>query len=213
MAAESVYGGIICSVQEFVGGEVKLRDRSPNENDEDFKFERECIHTKSAFVLKNPPLFFSSVDGSHTQTYIGTDFELGQITSSHNDSFYLKALHATDCNALVKSVGLQSFVKLMFGGGRKSEFYAWDRRLRTLGNTVMEPAEVEDWAGGETCPMAPKSFLNAHGCRRQKTDACAPQVYAGAVKVPLSETMMKLWYETLPQWHFVNSRTLMGGHR
>ena len=220
LAAESA-GGIICSVQESIGGDVRLRDESPNEDDEDFDGAIAC--RKISLVLKNPKLFFSSIDGSHTQSYVDADFELGQITSSHNDSFYLKELYATSCNELVKSIDQRSFVELKSSmgpvcrathatakkcnddekcdwddarrlcGGRKPEFYAWDQRLRSVGNTVMEPAEVEDWAGGK-CPMASKSFLNAHGCRRQKTDACAPQVYTGAVTVPLSETMMKLWY-------------------
>ena len=189
LAAESA-GGVICSVQEWVGGDVRLRDVSPNEDEDDFDAKVAC--RKIARVLKNPALSFSG-ENTHMNVFIATDFDLGQVTSSHNDSFYLKALTTSGCNDLKKSNQGKSYVKLLSTGGN-TEFFSWDQRLRSVGNTVTEPADVEDWAGG-LCPMASKSFLNAHGCRRQKTDACAPQVYAGAVTVPLSETMMKLWYK------------------
>ena len=185
--AESA-GGVLCTIEEKVGGSIQLRDQSDNENAADFDANIAC--RVITLTLKNPLLQLPS--NQDMQTFNGVDFELGQIRSSHNDSFYLKRMNDPSCNELTKSSDQKSFVMITRSGGVK-EYYSWDQRLKSVGNTVMEPAEIEDWSGGQ-CPMATKSFLNARGCRRQQTDACAPQVYNGATVVPLSETMMKLWY-------------------
>ena len=71
-------------------------------------------------------------------------------------------------------------------------YFKHDPRIHLKENTVENPAaEAMHTITGDKCPVAPKSFINAAGCRRQH--ACSPPKY-GAAFFRLNGTTLRRFY-------------------
>ena len=81
---------------------------------------------------------------------------------------------------------------LRLGSGDATVFYRHDPRIQTLENTLSSPASASATSlYGQSCPTAPKSFVNQASC--QLVSACAPLVYSSAPFTLNAENLRKFY--------------------
>jgi hypothetical protein len=71
-------------------------------------------------------------------------------------------------------------------------YYRHDPRIQTLGNTLSSPAAATSTSlDGQSCPTAPKTFVNEASC--QLVSACSPLVYSSATFTLDAENLRKFY--------------------
>ena len=91
----------------------------------------------------------------------------------------IDALH-THCGLSdVEQEDSSTLLRVGGASGSTSIYYRHDPRVRTLDNTLGAPAAFSATSlDGQSCPTAPKSFVNSGAC--QLVAACSPFVYSSA---------------------------------
>ena len=132
---------VICSVEEFVGGQVRFGDGN-------------CRQSKN-----NPALYFSSPPASRLLVFSLDTASMVKLAYEVDGVRVLKLASESELSPCTIPV-VGPIYALNPGDGL---YYQHDPRLRLVGNTVEAPALGETMEK-QFCVLAPKTFLNRKSC-------------------------------------------------
>lgn len=158
----------ICAVVEGIGAPVRFSNDS----------SMSCLVTSQT----NPAL---TLTGALTgiQSIEDGQATFAPVPALWPGSFILKSRSVACTNA--SDAAGNSFLRV------GTTTYRFDRRLRLIGNTLENPAQVGQSLMNQ-CPLPVKSYLNRANCVRRAS--CGRPLQFKSAPVPLNETIIRAWY-------------------
>jgi uncharacterized protein (DUF1501 family)/uncharacterized protein (DUF1800 family) len=168
----------ICGLSEGVGAPMRLSNDTT---------------TSCAITSQSNPALVITTSPASLQAVADGQAVFAAVPALYSGSFVLKTRSVACTNA--SDAAGNSFLRV------GNTTYRFDRRLRMIGNSLDNPAQVGQSSQNQ-CPLPIKSYLNKFNCIRRAS--CGRPLQFRSAPVPLNTTILRSWY-TDPARRYVYS--------
>eukprot|EP01122_Echinamoeba_exundans_P008354 TRINITY_DN275_c0_g1_i1.p1 TRINITY_DN275_c0_g1~~TRINITY_DN275_c0_g1_i1.p1 ORF type:complete len:1994 (-),score=503.35 TRINITY_DN275_c0_g1_i1:77-6058(-) len=168
----------LCGLSEGIGAPMRISNDTS---------------TSCGVTSQSNPALLISTNPASLQAVADGQAVFAAVPALYTGSFVLKT-RSVPCTNASDAAG-NSFLRV------GNTTYRFDRRLRFIGNTLENPAQVGQSSQNQ-CPLPVKSFLSKSNCVRRAS--CGRPLQFRSAPVPLNTTILRAWY-TDPSRRYVYS--------